>query len=250
MRMTLRLVPHLILLWFLTGCGATPPIQPPGLDPEEAARRVVTRLAGVESFSAEIGITFNIDGEERSASGALVVALPDRVRMKCWGPFGVTVMDLLVADGRATLYLPQDERALLVNLRQHSDGEEVPSQLRAFMLVDTMLDELRTADRDWRREDGGAESAVLLLEAGRPVTRIVYDPQTLFHLRREDLVRGIRIEYEDYQQSGERWWPGVTTVTQGDISVRVEVDDVEVNPELNPAMFVLELPEGTEVERQ
>ncbi len=250
MRTTLRVVPFLVLLWFLTGCGATPPIQPPGLDPEEAARRVVTRLAGVESFSAEIGITFNLDTEERSASGALVVSQPGRIRMRCWGPFGVTVMDLLVVDGQVTLYLPQEERALTVDLGQHPDGEEVPSQIRAFMLMDTLLDELSTADRDWRREEGGAEPAVLLLDAGRPVTRIVYDPRTLFPLYREDLVRGTRIEYEDYQRSGERWWPGVITVTEGDLSVKVEVDDVVANPDLNPAMFVMELPEGTEIERR
>jgi len=210
---------------------------------------VVTRLAGVDSFNAEIGITFTMDGEDRSASGALVVSRPDRVRMRCWGPLGVTVMDLLVADGQATLYMPQEERALTVALDEQRDGEEISRQIRALTLIDTLLDELRTADRDWRRDDGAACAAVLLLDEGIPVTRIIYNSATLLPLRREDLVRGIRVEYADYREGRQRWWPGTITVTEGEITVVVEIDEVEENPELNPAVFVMELPEGTEVER-
>ncbi len=210
---------------------------------------MVTRLAGVDAFNAEIGITFTMNGEERSASGALVVARPDRVRMRCWGPLGVTVMDLLVADGRATLYLPQEQRALSVPLRDGDRGADVPRQIRALMLMDLLIDELRTADRDWRRDQAQDEAAVLLLDAGTPVTRIVYDPATLLPIRREDLRRGARVEYADYREGVHRFWPGTITVTEGAITVVVTVEDVVENPELNPAVFVMDLPEDTVVER-
>lgn len=240
-----------MLLLLLIGCRETRPIPQPGLelDPEEACRRVVNRLAGVTAFNAEIGITFTMDGEERSASGALVVSRPDRIRMRIWGPLGVTVMDLLVKDGRATLYLPQEERAAVVTLENRKDENEVSPQIRALMLMDTLLDELRTADQEWQRDERGGESAVVLLDAGQPATRIVYDQATLLPIRREDLVRGVTVEYADYREGEHRFWPGTITVTEGEISVVVEVEEVAENPELNPAVFELELPEDTVVER-
>ena len=50
-------------------------------------------------------------------------------------------MDLLVIDRLGTLYLPQEERALSVDFREHSGGDEVPANIRALMLVETLLDD-------------------------------------------------------------------------------------------------------------
>jgi len=169
--------------------------------------------------------------------------------MRIWGPLGVTVMDLLVRDGRATLYMPQEERAVVVTLGDREDGKEVSPQIRALVLMNTLLDELRTADQDWQRDERKGETAVLLLDAGKPVTRIVYDQSTLLPIRRDDLVRGVTVEYTDYREGEKRFWPGTITVTEGDIAVVVEVEEVAENPELDPAVFELELPEDTVVER-
>lgn len=212
------------------------------------------RLSGVTALRAEIDVTFETDDDSRSAGGALVARKPDRVRMQCWGPLGSTVLDLAVTGTIATLHLPREKRALRIDLaRAAADPAAVDASYRSLLLVDSLLDELSVADLEFRMEDDPAPEtgSLVLIEDGRPVSRIVYSRRTLLPIRRERLVdpRYV-IEFDDYRPFGERWWPGEIRVDEGGVRLTIELDSMEENPDLADALFEIRLPAGTDVEER
>lgn len=241
----------ILLILFLPACPTTPepPEYPLDLDEDEAARIVIGRLAGVEGLRAEIEVTFASDDDTRSASGALVALKPDRVRMQCWGPLGSTVLDLAVRGDRATLYLPREMRAVRIDLARLAGSPD--EDYRSLLLVDSLLDELSIASMEYRREAGPSadRASLVVVEDGKPVSRIVYSRRTLLPVSRQRLVEPrYVVRFDDYRPFGGRWWPGEIRVDAGARRLRIEVDALEENPEVADALFEIRLPEGVEVE--
>jgi outer membrane lipoprotein-sorting protein len=247
--------PTLVLLVSLVlssiGCRAKPPTQPLTLDRRVASGRVVRRLAGIDALRAEVGLRFSRGEESRSTSGALVVQRPDRIRLRCWGPLGVTVLDLLVRDRRATLYMPRDNAAFRVALDRVSEEEALEPGTRSLLLVESLLAELETADLPFRVEPDpdARRGSLVVLRDDVPIARVIYDRATLLPEARISLVGPpCEIRYEGYRPMGERWWPRRLTVISGDLRLAVQLRDVEVNPEIDPAVFEMALPTGTRLE--
>ena len=92
------------LLALAVGC-ARPPGPPPaaGRDPLIVLRE---RAALVKTLRAQFDVVIQVAGDERSASGVLLVRPPDDARMRLVAPFGMTVFDALRTNGRTYLTAP------------------------------------------------------------------------------------------------------------------------------------------------
>jgi outer membrane lipoprotein-sorting protein len=96
-----------LLITMLAGCAAR--VQPAALLPADAAARlaaVQAREDQVRSLRARFSSVTRLPGGDRSADGVLLVAKPDRFRLRLMLPFGITVFDYLNVGDRSWMTLP------------------------------------------------------------------------------------------------------------------------------------------------
>lgn len=95
------------VLVLLVGC-ATQPAPQPTLSAAPAERLAAVRADEdrVRSLRARFSSVVHMPGAERSADGVLLVAKPDRFRLRLMLPFGITVFDYLNVGAQTWMALP------------------------------------------------------------------------------------------------------------------------------------------------
>lgn len=225
------------------GCTREPPrpIAPLPTPPDARLAAVRAQDAAIRTVRARFRSTTRAAGGTRSADGVLVVAKPDRFRLRLLLPFGITVLDLLQIGADTWVVLP---------LAGAERSEEVLAVLSADDLAAVFLrgdfafpepctampatggDVLVRCGEDPRRR-------VLRLNTAGIVEETGYDGATVrLHIRYAEYrdVAGIAVpfhitlEYPARQQS-----------------VEIAIDDYELNPTLTPRLF--NPPSGVEPRR-
>ena len=204
---------------------------------DEATRR----CRGVQSITAELGLSGRVGGTKLRGRAIAGAAAPDRIRIEALAPFGPPVFVLVAREDAATLLLPRDERVLRdappaqivealtgvpidpVSLRTAMTGcgVEMPSPVGA-----------RAYGQQWLAVDAG-------------------NSRTLF-LRQVDgawRVQGARtatftLTYDEWGTAG----PSRLTIrADGPVAaeIRLRLSQVEVNPPLGPEAFEVQIPADT-----
>ena len=92
----------------LAACAGVAPRPPAPLPAAPAARLAAVRAAEdrIHTLRAQFNSTTHMRDGERSADGVLLVAKPDRFRLRLMLPFGLTVFDFLDVGEQSWLVLP------------------------------------------------------------------------------------------------------------------------------------------------
>jgi hypothetical protein len=89
------------------------------------------------------------------------------------------------------------------------------------------------------RESGGG---------GPPLGTVTYDRRTLLPVSRESFDPRYVVTYGEYRPFGELWWPTEILVSAVGRELAIEIEDLEVNPDLPDDLFEIDLPDGVDVE--
>jgi outer membrane biogenesis lipoprotein LolB len=220
----------------LTACVRSP-VRPPARLPEAPAARlaaVEARESAVRTFRARFtAVARNASGERRS-DGVLVVAKPDRFRLRLMLPFGITVFDYVCVGDHVWMTLP------LADPQQSPGGDAFTPFARddlgaAFLRGAFAFPEPCTATAaagelvDVECAPGTARHRVLRIDR-----RGLVEETTLAG----DAPR-LRIRYADYRRVDHVVMPFRITLEypQRGASVDITVDAYEVNAPIAAAAF-------------
>jgi Outer membrane lipoprotein LolB len=229
---------------------APPAVLPPAaeLDAALAARR-----AALHSLRALARLQYRDPAGSRSAREALIVARPDRVRIEILSLFGTAFV--LTADrGLMTVYARHDGtvyrgRASLQNLQRYA---------RLWLPLDDLVDVLlggpppRRAVSERVSFDAHAGAVRLSRALDRGVQVVWFSPAALpLAVEERDAAGDVqwRATFAHY-----RPYDGVPVATQVALerpaaarTLRLALQDVDVNPSLNRSVFAFQAPPGTKV---
>jgi hypothetical protein len=192
----------LVALLLCAGCPRGPALR------EVTATTALVEQPGWRTLTSNHRVTVTVDlgsgkRDVRSLRGLVAVARPDRLRLRALGPAGITLFDLLVKNGEATI---------VASIRKEGEGTSgqtltaVIHSLAADLACAYLLDP-KPADRRVTLQDG----SVLVEERDRTVRLSRFAGTPPIWRRAE--------------------------ITAGRYHVVVEVDDAEIEPTLDPSMF-------------
>jgi len=219
----------------LAGCtAASPPRMSLPVDADARLAAVRAREDHVRSLRARFSSVTHMPGAERSADGVLLVAKPDRFRLRLMLPFGITVFDYLNVGDRSWTALPLADAA-----QRNRVGDFAP-----FSREDLGQAFLRGAYAFPGRCDAASaptgDVLVTCREAGalQRTLRIDRDgivEETSYEGRSPRLT----IRYRDYRDVGAIALPFHITLDypQRQQSVDISIDSYEVNPQLADTLF-------------
>jgi outer membrane lipoprotein-sorting protein len=202
------------------------PTYPP-MDARHSLEVIRQRSSQVQDVSGEGALTLtDRDGRSVRLDAALVLAPPDRARMRAW-KFGQAVLDLTVVPEGTWLYLPRGEDDHAEQLR--SASRSATSAVRQWLgLLAGQLDEPGSSAR---------------IEGSRlVVTRPMNDQMTLTVTINRDTLTPRRYALKDasgkerfsltldhYRVLGQTVWPTRVEARSESGSITVEMRDVELN---------------------
>jgi hypothetical protein len=231
----------------VTGCGAALQQLPrgPGAPAADAAPAFADAVAAcrrVRTMSAEMSVGGSAGGQRLRGRVLVGVAAPASALLDAAAPFGASLFIYAAHDAQATLLLPRDKRFL-----RHDDPAAV---LEAVTGVPLGAADLRyaltgcapegeaTAGRelrsDWRTVTVEGSEIYLQRIAGR--WRIVAV------VRRDDQAGAWRADYAEFAGDLPRLVRLVSAEDGHHFDVRLTLSQVEINPELSPALFDVAVP--------
>jgi outer membrane biogenesis lipoprotein LolB len=227
-----------VLLLLLFGCAAErPPAALLPSDPAELLAAIRAREEAVRTLRARFRVEMQVDGERRSAGGVLLVAKPDRVRLRLMMPFGLTMFDLLSRDGevRTSFPLRRDETS--------DSKDEIP--WFAWEDVGSLFLRGANAFPGTCRPIGADERALRFLcrSAGGSAARVIeIEPREGTILREvsyEEEAARLAVDYADYRVVQDTALPFDIRLhyPMRSQSVHIVAERYEVNPELSDDLF-------------
>lgn len=207
----------------------------PLADAASTVKLVAEHARQVRSLTGEGLITLTRpDGESVRLDAAMAMRPPERARMRAW-KFGRAVFDLTVTPEGIWAVIPEDPKrkeqitsagvsaAKLAKTWSvlsggFFDGAGLKSETRGYKLL-------------VRRESPG--EPVVICE----VDRATLTPRKYSMLDDKGITR-FSLSLEQYRQFGSMVWPTKLTAVSDSGTVEIELRDVEINPELEPAAFV------------
>jgi hypothetical protein len=215
------------LLALVLGC-----LRPPGPPPVPAGRDPLTvlreRAALVKTLRAQFDVVVQVAGDERSASGVLLVRPPEDARMRLVAPFGMTVFDALRTNGRTYLTAP------------FASGTDAASlEAQRFGPGDSLL---FGADAGACRADGMRDENIVYW-CGTPPTRwVTINPANATLVEEGETDDGepvVTWTYADYRLIDGVPLPFHITIDylRPHVTVVIAVDKYEVNPPLRDDQF-------------
>ena len=224
-----------LTLMLAAGCAArpavvTPAARPAGADATAVLRNVLADHRGIATMRAKFHARVAVHGEERSATGVLVVDRPDRFRMRLVTPFGLTAFD----------YLQRGERIWVSQPLRSGDAAGAES-LRMFSergMGAAFLGRYQIDPRQCRIE---SQTALCTEPAGHEIGIDLERAVIVFDRSDEVTVR-----YRDHRRDGEHSLPyrieieAVVRNPAGDlgrVEVAVDIDTYEINVALGDALF-------------
>jgi hypothetical protein len=233
-------IPPLLSLLLALGCAAAvpPAAAPPALpacagDPASVLACVRAREDAVHSLRARFRATTHRDDTRQRTNGILLVAKPDRFRLRLMLPLGLTVFDYTRSGERTAMALP-------LGGGEAWDGEAPP-----FDGADL--------DAAFLRGEHAFPGSCQAARAGEEVVVSCADGAVRRELRldpaRGAIVRensggadGVRttIDYDDFRPTASALLPYriVLAYPARAVTLLIEIDGYEVDPQLAPALFL------------
>jgi hypothetical protein len=219
----------------LAACAAAPPprLALPA-DPDARLAAVEAREAQVHTLRARFSSVTRMPGDQRSADGVLLVAKPDRFRLRLLLPFGITVFDYVNVGARSWMSLPladtaQRDRA--GNFAPFSRDDLAQAFLRGADAFPGQCtpSALPTGDVWVSCRDGATVRRTLRIGFEGIVEETSYEAE----------LSRLSIRYADYRQVDGVVLPFHITLDypQRRQSVEIRIDRYEVNPTLSDELF-------------
>jgi outer membrane biogenesis lipoprotein LolB len=224
-----------IVALLLAGCATSAPPPPAVPDaPDARLAAVRAREDEVRTLRARFASVARLPGAERSADGVLLVAKPDRFRLRLMLPFGFTVFDYLNVGARTWTALPladASQRDRAGEFAPFSRDDLGQAFLRGPHAFPGQCDAAPApGGRVWVSCREGDE-----LRRTLSIDRDGIVEETSYAAGMPRLV----IRYADYRAAGAASLPFRITLDypQGTQSVDITIQSYEVNPTLTDALF-------------
>ncbi|MGH7245229.1 MAG: hypothetical protein ACREJD_17590 [Phycisphaerales bacterium] len=227
-----------VLLAALGGCAAALPTYP-NLPAKESLEVLAMRAESVRSLSAQVELSLvNPQGQSIALDGAFAAIPPDRMRLQAW-KFNTTVLDVTCTS---------DE---VWSVPEHQSGSD--SQSQGFsggtsLQAETLLELSRPSFwRTARLVDAKTTDSELVVTSGLPgheEVNCVVDRRTLTARQfssfgtREAGGEQYSLSLEQYRLIDGVVWPTILVFTGPEGTVRVSLNDVEINKQIYDAVFV------------
>lgn len=220
----------------------------PAPDATGALDQALATCSAIRSFTAELALSGRTGGQKVRGRLAMGLLAPASVYLEAPAPFGAPLFVFAaVSDDEATLWLPRDRRVL-----EHGRPADVLDAVAGVPLGPVDLrtaltgcaprpsgDRARQFGDRWRLVPGDAD---LYLHRERPAGPWQLVAVTHRHV---DSIGEWRVEYSNFQNGVPRLIRFLSADRQR-FDLRAELTQVEVNVPLDPAMFRLRIPAGTE----
>jgi outer membrane biogenesis lipoprotein LolB len=224
------------LLLLLAACSTTAPPQPHTLPAAPADRLAAVRAREdqVRSLRARFSSVARTSGGERTADGVLLIAKPDRFRLRLMLPFGFTVFDYLNVGEQTWTALPLAD----------AQARDQVGEFSPFSRDDLGQAFLRGAHAFPGRCEAAAGSGesvgVSCREGGALRRTLLIGPHGITQeTSYEDGVPRLVIHYDDYRTVDGTALPFRIRLEypQRQQSVDISIDRYEVNPALSDTLF-------------
>ena len=239
-----------------SGCAARRP-RPAGPATLPGAGELQAVLArrheAVHSLRALAHVHYRAPEESNSSRDAVVVARPDRLRVEVLSLFG-SVFVLAANEGRLTAYARQENTIY----RGHASPENLWRYVRLTLPVNLLVD------------------IILATPPPQPAkaAQVSFDAASGFIGLREELEDGVRVVWfspealpvgaQAQSLDGRTQWRAtfgryedqagvalatliVLEVPEWQRSLEIALEDIDLNPELDPAVFAVQTPPGSKV---
>lgn len=219
----------------------------PAADGATVVSEATAVCRGIRTMTAELSVSGSI-GDQRIPRGRLIAGLaePDRVHLDAVAPFGESVFMFVAKDGRATLLLPRDDRALQDGVPAavleavtgvRLDGASL--RLALTGCTDTSEQaEIRSAGNRWRIQTAGARTQYFERDGRTGAWRMV----AALHATADRPTW--RAEYRDFLNGLPRTIRLVSPEPRR-FDLRLTLSGVEINTPLPNEAFELRIPPGT-----
>ena len=244
-----------VTMW--TGCAARRPLGPvaPAALPAAAELQAVLaqRREAVRSLRALAHIHYRAPEESNSSRDAIIAARPDRLRVEVLSLFG-SVFVLAADEGLLTAYARQENTVY----RGHASPENLWRYVRLTLPVNVLVD------------------IILGTPPPQPAAggQVSFDPASGSIRLREEMAQGVRVVWFSPAQlplgteaqgvDGRTQWratfggyedrAGVALAThialevpEWQRSLEIALEDIDLNPQLDPAVFAVQIPPGCKV---
>jgi outer membrane lipoprotein-sorting protein len=221
-----------------TGCARPPSAEPlptyPRLDDAAALKVLADRAASVKTLSAECDLTLTRPaGDSVRLDGAVVMAPPDRLRLRAW-KLNQAIFDLTLTPDGLWVMTPDDpsrrEKVLPASLGAAQFAREWALLNGQFFTQPGLV--LGGNDR-WltvTRTLGDGRKVVCRIDRATLTPRqyVMSDPQ--------GAVR-FKLTLSDYRLQGNIPWPRKTGAVSGEGKIDLRLKEVELNQDLAPGAF-------------
>jgi len=250
----------LVALWsaatLWTGCAAVRrPVAPPLTLPSAAELQAVLaqHRESVRSLRALAHIRYRDPRESNTSREAIVVARPNRLRVEVLSLFG-SVFVLCADDGALTVYARRENTVYRGHASPENLWRYVGLTLPVPDLVDLVLGTppLRQAEKVHVSFEAASGSIRLQQDLARGAQLVWFSPAPL-PLGAEERGtdgqtqwRATFGEYEDFNGLAIARHIALE-VPEWQRSLEIALDDIDLNPELDPAVFAVHIPPGSKV---
>jgi outer membrane lipoprotein-sorting protein len=200
----------------------------------DALHTLAARAREVQSLSGEGLITLTrADGESVRLDGAIVMAPPDKTRLRAW-KFGRAIFDLTVTPEGVWILAPEDPK---------NKDKIMSAGVSAAQLAKTwsLLSGGFFDSPNLKTETRGDRLIVRRESPNEPTVVCEVDRRTLtprrYTLRDDKGAQRFTMTLDRYQQFKSTVWPTRLLATSETGKVEVDLRDVEINPDLPPGVF-------------
>lgn len=233
-------LPPLLSLLLALGCAAAPPPAPapPAVpacagEPDGVLACVRAREDAIRSLRARFRATTHRGDTRQRTNGILLVSKPDRFRLRLMLPLGLTVFDYTRSGERTAMALPLGDGEAWDGEAPPFDGGDLDA---AFLRGDHAFPGSCRAVREGEEvvvscADGAVRREVRLDAVRGAIVREVSGAA--------DDVR-TTIDYDDFRPTAHALLPYriVLVYPERAVTLLIEIDSYEVDPELAPALFL------------
>lgn len=243
-----RCVMLFLLLFGLSSC-IHKPIQPDEskVDKAKMMQWIQTRQAQHQSLSALTQVKMSQNGKSVSTTQALLIGVPNRLRVDMINFFGQLMMQLSVSGPQLNAYVPRDQThyvgmPTLDNIQRFTQLPLPITELVALLLGQMPLGVIETA------QVSAWEKGLIFSTAAGVDYRVEFEGERVVELLYSvNDYTVYQVKYGPYEKMSTYPQQLELTAPMNDIHVVVRFDEVEVNPQFTAQQFQLMIPENAQI---
>ncbi len=225
------------MLLTTAACASRSPLRPGGVPTDDPAAAVALDAATrhcrpLRTATTEIRLSGRAGPQRIRARLLAGFAAPDSVRLEALAPFGAPALVLASAGSATTLYFPRERQALrgapLASVLEALTGLALDAGELRDLIFGCLAPEAGRGERygdGWQAVAGG--DTRVYLQRGVPVAAD---------------YRGWQVEYAEHQSGVARKVRVRRAVASGAIDLTAAIGEVEMNVDLDPRAFVVDVP--------